>query len=173
MRPGAIYLGLAILAIVNGVLLRPLSYREPDRIANLWVDFGVGAQSLPAMSPGDFRDYQQRAQSFSSVAAGSGGQIIGATGALTGTGGEPERVDVSPVTANFFTLLGVDPLHGRHFTEEEEKPGDPSVVGNVKAADPMTFATMVAVLMAAALAGCYIPAHRATRVNPIVALKTD
>ena len=118
----------AIFTIVNGVLLRPLSYREPDRIANLWVDFGVGAQSLPAMSPGDFRDYQQRARSFSIVAAASGGQIIGATGALTGTGAEPERVDVSPVTANFFTLLGVDPLHGRHFTDEEEKPGGPRVV---------------------------------------------
>jgi putative ABC transport system permease protein len=117
-----------IFTIVNGVLLRPLSYREPDRIANLWVDFGVGAQSLPAMSPGDFRDYQQRAQSFAMVAAGSGAQMVGATGALSGSGGELERVEVSPITANFLPLLGVDPLHGRHFTEEEEKPGGPRVV---------------------------------------------
>ena len=117
-----------IFTIVNGVLLRPLSYREPDRIANLWVDFGVGAQSLPAMSPGDFRDYQQRAQSFAMVAAGSGAQLVGATGALSGSGGELERVEVSPITANFLPLLGVDPLHGRHFTEEEEKPGGPRVV---------------------------------------------
>jgi putative ABC transport system permease protein len=117
-----------IFTIVNGVLLRPLSYREPDRIANLWVDFGVGAQSLPAMSPGDFRDYQQRAQSFAMVAAGSGGLMVGATGALSGNGGEPERVEVSPITANFLPLLGVDPLHGRHFTEEEEKVGGPPVV---------------------------------------------
>ena len=50
------------------------------------------------------------------LAAGSGSQVIGATGALTDRGGEPERVEVSPVTANFFPLLGVDPLHGRHFT---------------------------------------------------------
>ena len=118
-----------IFTIVNGVLLRPLpSYREPERIANLWVDFGVGAQSLPVMSPGDFRDYQQRSRSFEMLAAGSGAQVIGATGALTGSGGEPERVDVSPITANFLPLLGVDPIYGRHFTAEEEKIGGPKVV---------------------------------------------
>src|SRR5258705_4763693 len=100
-----------IFTIVNGVLLRPLpSYRAPERIANLWVDFGVGAQSLPVMSPGDFRDYQQRSRSFEMLAAGSGAQVIGATGALTGLGGAPERVEVSPVTANFLPLLGVDPI---------------------------------------------------------------
>jgi hypothetical protein len=54
----------AIFSIVSGVLLQPLSYRAPDRLVNLWVDFGVGAQSLPAMSPGDFKDYQQRTQLF-------------------------------------------------------------------------------------------------------------
>jgi putative ABC transport system permease protein len=117
-----------IFTIVNGVLLRPLSYREPDRIANLWVDFGVGAQSLPAMSPGDFRDYQQRARSFAMVAAGSGAQLVGATGALAGSDGETERVEISPITANFLPLLGVDPLYGRHFTEEEEQFGGPRVV---------------------------------------------
>ena len=118
-----------IFTVVNGVLLRPLpGYRDPGRIANMWVDFGVGAQSLPVMSPGDFRDYQQRNRSFEALAAGSGGQVIGATGALTGYGEVPERVDISPVTANFFPLLGVNPLHGRHFTAEEEKVGGPKVV---------------------------------------------
>jgi len=118
-----------IFTVVNGVLLRPLpGYRDPGRIANLWVDFGVGAQSLPAMSPGDFRDYQQRATSFDALAAGSGGQIVGATGALTGESGPAERVEVSTITANFLALLGVDPLYGRHFTAEEEKSGGPKVV---------------------------------------------
>jgi putative ABC transport system permease protein len=118
-----------IFTIVNGVLLRPLpAYREPHRLASLWVDFGVGAQSLPVMSPGDFRDYQQRSQSFEMLAAGSGAQVIGATGALTGTGGEPERVEVTPVTANFLPLLGVDPIYGRHFTPEDEAIGGPRVV---------------------------------------------
>jgi putative ABC transport system permease protein len=117
-----------IFTVVNGVLLRPLPYASPERIANLWVDFGVGAQSLPAMSPGDFKDYQERSRSFEAVAAGSGGQIVGSTGALSGKDAETERVEVSVVTANFFPLLGVSPLHGRHFTTEEESPGGPRVV---------------------------------------------
>jgi putative ABC transport system permease protein len=48
-----------------------------------------------------------------------------------------------------------------------------SLLYGVNAADPLTFLSMAGVLMAAALAGCYVPARRATRVNPIVALKTD
>src|SRR5215207_4406356 len=117
----------AIFSIVSGVLMRPLSYREPDRLVNLWVDFGVGAQSLPAMSPGDFKDYQARTQLFESIGAASGGNLVGATGALS-DGGNVERVDVSTVTANFFQTVGIDPLCGRHFTTEEEATGGPPVV---------------------------------------------
>src|SRR5262245_15475526 len=117
-----------IFTVVNGVLLRPLSYAAPERLANLWVDFGVGAQSLPAMSPGDFKDYQARSRSFEVLAAGSGGQVVAASGAVGGEGVETERVDVSAVTANFLSLLGVAPAYGRHFTAEEEAPGGPQVV---------------------------------------------
>ena len=117
-----------IFSVVNGVLLRPLPYRDPGRIANLWVHFGVGAQALPVMSPGDFRDYQQRSKAFAMLAAGTGSQVIGATGALTDRGSEPERVEVSAVTANFFPLLGVEPRYGRHFLPEEEAVGGPRVV---------------------------------------------
>jgi hypothetical protein len=62
----------AIFSVVHGVLMKPLPYRDPDRLANIWVDLGVGNQSLPAVSPGDFREYQQRSRLFDSVAAGSG-----------------------------------------------------------------------------------------------------
>jgi putative ABC transport system permease protein len=117
----------AIFSIISGVLMRPLSYRDSGRLVNLWVDFGVAAQSLPAMSPGDFKDYQQRTRLFESIAAASGANVVGATGALT-DGGTVERVDVSTVTANFFQTIGVDPLHGRHFTAEEEAVGGPQVV---------------------------------------------
>ena len=117
----------AIFSIISADIVRPLTYREPERVVNLWVDFGVAAQSLPAMSPGDFKDYQQRTQLFESIGAASGGNIVGATGAL-GEGGNVERVDVSTVTANFFQTVGIDPLYGRHFTAEEEAAGGPTVV---------------------------------------------
>jgi len=119
----------AIFSVVHGVLMKPLPYRDPDRLANIWVDLGVGNQSLPAVSPGDFRDYQQRSQLFEAFAAGSGPSLIGATGALAASDGrETERVDVTPVSANFFSLLGVDPMLGRHFLPDEETPGGPQVV---------------------------------------------
>jgi predicted permease len=119
----------AIFSVVHGVLMVPLPYRDPARLANIWVDLGVGNQSLPAVTPGDFRDYQQRARLFEGFSAATGGQVVGATGALSfGKGLDTERVDVTPVTANFFSLLGVDPMLGRHFTAAEERPGNPQVV---------------------------------------------
>ena len=59
----------AIFSVVHGVLMKPLPYRDPGLLANIWVDLGVGNQSLPAVSPGDFRDYQQRSQLFAGFAA--------------------------------------------------------------------------------------------------------
>jgi putative ABC transport system permease protein len=120
----------AIFSIVHGVLMKPLPYANPERLANIWVDLGVGNQSLPAVSPNDFRDYQQRSRLFEAFAAASGAGVAGATGALSGSGDgrETEHVDVVPVTANFFPLLGVAPMLGRHFTPEEEAQGGEQVV---------------------------------------------
>jgi predicted permease len=116
-----------IFTVVNGVLLRPLPYRHANRIANIWNDFGEGAQSLPAVSPLDFRDYQQRSRTFETFAAASAGGVVGLRGNLTGEG-EPERVDLATVTANFFPLFGVTPRYGRTFLAAEEAPNGPHVV---------------------------------------------
>jgi putative ABC transport system permease protein len=116
-----------IFTVVNGVLLRPLAYPNADRIANIWNDFGVGAQSLPAVSPLDFRDYQRRSRTFEMFAAASAGPVVGLRGNLTGQA-EPERVDIATVTANFLPLFGVTPAYGRGFLPEEEVPNGPHVV---------------------------------------------
>ena len=128
---GALALGIGatstIFTVVNGVLLRPLQYEAPDRLANIWNDLGEGAQSLPAVSPLDFRDYQRRSRAFEDFAAAAEGNVANLRGNLTGDG-EPERADVVTVTANFFPLLGVRPMLGRQFLPEEEALNGPHVV---------------------------------------------
>jgi predicted permease len=121
-------LTVTIFSAVNGVLLQPLPYARADRLANIWVDLGVGNQSLPAVSPHDYRDYGQRARTFEAFAAASGGNVVGAAGILTGDGAEPERVTASSVSANFFALLGVRPIVGRQFDQAEERFQGPPVV---------------------------------------------
>ena len=116
-----------IFTVVNGVLLRPLDYVEPERLANIWNDLGEGAQSLPAVSPLDFRDYQQRSRTFEAFAAAAEADVANLRGNLTGAG-EPERVSLVTVTANFFPLLGVAPAYGRQFSPAEEVVNGPHVV---------------------------------------------
>ncbi|HEX6054078.1 MAG TPA: ABC transporter permease [Gemmatimonadaceae bacterium] len=114
-----------IFSVVNGVLMRPLPYRAPDRLVNIWNDLGDGAQSLPAVSAADYLDYPHETTLFEEFAAGSG--PTGSSGILTGAG-DPERVEVSSASANFFPLLGVDPMLGRGFTADEEQFRGPRAV---------------------------------------------
>jgi putative ABC transport system permease protein len=116
-----------IFTVVNGVLLRPLQYEAPDRLANIWNDLGEGAQSLPAVSPADFQDYKRRSRSFEAFAAAAEGDVANLRGNLTGEG-QPERADIVTVTANFFPLLGVTPMLGRQFLPEEEVVNGPHVI---------------------------------------------
>jgi putative ABC transport system permease protein len=107
-----------IFAVVNRVLLQPLPYPYADRIASIWNDLGEGAQSLPAVSAADFKDYQRRTRAFEAFAAASDGEVVDLRGNLTGSGGA-ERVTMNTITANFFQLLGVRPAVGRAFLPEE------------------------------------------------------
>ena len=116
-----------IFTVVNSVLLRPLPYADPGRLANIWNDLGEGAQSLPAVSPADFRDYQRRSRTFEAFAAASEADVVDLRGNLTGSG-EPERVTMNTITWNFFPLLGIRPALGRDFTEPEEAVNGPHVV---------------------------------------------
>ncbi|HEX9704549.1 MAG TPA: ABC transporter permease [Gemmatimonadales bacterium] len=109
-----------IFSVVNGVLIRPLPYREPDQLVMLWTmlpNFGREVSSLP-----DFRDWRDQNTSFTDVAAS-----VTATAAVMGEG-EPERVRVGNVTANFFHTLGVSAALGRGFTPDEEIPNSRVVI---------------------------------------------
>ena len=115
-----------VFSVVHGVLLNPLPYDAPDRLVNVWNDLVEEQQFLPAVHPADFRDYQEMSETFEAFAAGTGPRAVGLAGVLTGDG-PPAHVDVAPVTHNFFSLLGVDPVLGRHFTEDEEAVNGPAV----------------------------------------------
>src|ERR1700741_4789731 len=52
----------AIFSVVNGVLLRSMPYRYPSSLAIIWNDYGNQGQSLPAVSPPDFKDYRERSR---------------------------------------------------------------------------------------------------------------
>jgi predicted permease len=119
-----------VFSVVNGVLLRPLPYHEPERLINIWNDIGEGAtaQSLPAVSANSWRTYQKTSTQFADFAAASGGQELGATGIVGAAGDTPERVVTGGLSANFLPLLGVRPLLGRAFIPEEDTQGGPRTV---------------------------------------------
>src|ERR1700722_15626923 len=118
----------AIFSVVNGVLLRSMPYRDPARLAIIWNDYGNQGQSLPAVSPPDFKDYRERSRTMEFAAAaptGGGTLLLDDPG---GAGNRPQQFDMTNVTTNFFPLLGVAPALGRDFSAEEGALNGPKVV---------------------------------------------
>jgi predicted permease len=112
----------AIFSVVNAVVLRPLPYKDPQRLVALWVGLNQkGFDELEVSAP-EFTDFRTRSSSFEHVAAYSAGGFN-----MTGAG-EPERIQGLSATADLFPALGVAPLKGRAFTEEEDRPGSDGVV---------------------------------------------
>jgi predicted permease len=118
----------AIFGVINGVLLRPLPYKDPSQLVSIWNDYGDTGQSLPAVSPSDYKDYINRSQLFEEFAGTTGG---GAQTLEVGssTGEEiPEKIDARFVTGNLFSMLGVTPILGRNFTPAEDVFNGPATV---------------------------------------------
>jgi putative ABC transport system permease protein len=113
----------AIFSVVENVLLRPLPYRDPAALVQLWNTYLPAFPQTP-MSSGDFQDFQRQAGSFSQMAA-----YVDPPSGFNLTGdGQPERLEATLATSGLFPLLGVRPVEGRTFTPEEDKPGSPPVV---------------------------------------------
>lgn len=112
----------AIFSVVNAVLLKPLPYPDPDRLAVIWVTEPSGPGGLfPDTSP-DFRDWQKQNHVFEGISAVT---IAGAT--LTGSG-EPLQLNGLSVSPNAFQILGVQPQVGRNFSPDEGPTGHNHVV---------------------------------------------
>ncbi|HEU4713056.1 MAG TPA: ABC transporter permease [Pyrinomonadaceae bacterium] len=112
----------AIFSVVNAVLLRPLQFRDPERLVILWEDASFAGFPLNTPAPANYVDWKNQTQSFEDMAATHESSMN-----LTGDG-EPERVATRRVTANFFPLLGVQPLIGRGILPEEDQPQANKVV---------------------------------------------
>ena len=105
----------ALFSVINGVLLSPLPYPNANRIVSMFQDkpnFPKGSISYP-----NFLDWRQDNHCFELIAGyrWSDGDIRGA--------GEPETVHAQRVSATFFPILGVTPILGRNFSEDEDRRG--------------------------------------------------
>jgi putative ABC transport system permease protein len=111
----------AIFSVVNGVLLRPLPYQEPDRLVRVYSEFPTMNLRKFWVSPPEYLDIQKESKSWESIGAwASGGVNIAATGA-------PIRVTAAGVTRSLIDTLGVQPALGRNFAPEEDMVGGPRV----------------------------------------------
>ena len=111
----------AIFSVVNGVLLRPLPYREPQNLVRVYSEFPTMQLKKFWLSPPEFLDIQKEAKSWEAIGAWApGGQNVG-------TGSEPLRVTSAAITRSLIDALGVQPERGRNFTPEEDRNGGPNV----------------------------------------------
>jgi putative ABC transport system permease protein len=109
----------AIFSVMNAVLLRPLAMEEPSRVMYVqeqWRDL------FPGVSVGNFNDLAQQSASFANLCASNSASFNLATSAA------PERVQGELASGNYFATFGVQPLAGRGFTTDEDKPGRGQVV---------------------------------------------
>lgn len=113
----------SIFSVVNAVLLRPLPYKDAERLVVVYETDAKGEDFYPA-APANYLAWKARAGSFEELAALSN---KGWGGNLTGEG-EPERLQGFQVTANLFPFLGASPALGRNFLPEEDRPGGEQVV---------------------------------------------
>ncbi len=112
----------AIFSVVNTVLLRPLPYKDPERLLMVWEEATKSGYPQDTPAAANFVDWRDQNQVFEGMAA-----IADTSFNLTGSG-DPERLEGRLVSANLFPLLGVEPEVGRVFTAAEDQPGSERVV---------------------------------------------
>src|SRR5688572_4098343 len=112
----------AVFNVVNGVLLRPLPYPDPDRITMLWMDNRRQGIKEDITSYPNYLDWRTQSASYEQMAA-----FTPSAYSVTGTG-DPERLLGAAVTASFFDVMQMPPTLGRVFNERNEAPGQDAVI---------------------------------------------
>jgi putative ABC transport system permease protein len=110
-----------IFSLLNGILLRPLPFAEPENLVRITQTYPEKGLTTWRLSQANFAHYRDNNKVFSAVAA------YGTTGVNLTRVESPERLQASRVTGDFFRVLGVEPAQGRTFRPEEDAPGKNNV----------------------------------------------
>jgi len=112
----------AIFSVVNTVLLNPLAYKDPNQLVAVWERNTAAGKEQDSVAPLNYQDWIKQATAFKELAAFR-------YGGFTLTGRDyPEQVGTLYVSANMFRTLGIEPMLGRTFTDEEVQRGERVVV---------------------------------------------
>ncbi len=114
----------AMFSVVNGVLLRPLAFPEPEPLVMIWTDnpaYQLGFHEFPAANS-DLPEWRANATSFAEIAG-----YQSTTSADLSADGDPERIGAVEMTANLLPTLNIQPLIGRQLSLQEEQPGHDQV----------------------------------------------
>jgi putative ABC transport system permease protein len=111
----------AIFSVVHAVLLRPFPYKDPDRLVIVWEQNPSRGWTTNIVSAANFNDWRRQNKVFTGMAA-----VDSTSFNLTGAG-EPIEIGGERVTTNLLPLLGVQPIQGRGFQLEDDRPGSAPV----------------------------------------------
>jgi putative ABC transport system permease protein len=112
----------AIFSVINGILLKPLPYPEPERLVSVWQSApGIGITDL-TLSPSDYFTFREENRSFQEIGLWARDSV-----SVTGTAA-PEQVRSLTVTEGTLKVLGIQPVRGRGFTATDDSPGSPQTV---------------------------------------------
>ncbi|MEO7143695.1 MAG: ABC transporter permease, partial [Bryobacteraceae bacterium] len=112
----------AIFSVIDGVLLKPLPYPQPERLVSVWQTSQLAGLKDLELSPADYFTFREENRTFLQFGMWDGGNVT-ITGIAT-----PERVRTVSVTDGALDALGIQPMLGRWFTAKEDEPGSPGRV---------------------------------------------
>jgi putative ABC transport system permease protein len=112
----------AVFSVVNATLIQPLPYADSERLVAVFETARRASVERRAVSYPNFRDWQREARSFEAMSVAFGERVT-----MT-FGDAPERVNAELVSPGYFEMLGVRPVRGRGFTDQDNVPGAPRVI---------------------------------------------
>ena len=116
-------LNTTIFSVVDGVLLKPYPYAEPDRLRILGMENKPQKAEREWVSYLDLKDWKAATQLFENITA-----LAFRSFTISDTGGEPERYQGALVSWDLFPMLGIQPIQGQMFTADHDQPGAAGVV---------------------------------------------